>query len=89
MALSNGWSNGRVLALNDREPRKNEFGIILVRRMAVTESDKLLARMQTAKARKGMVAAFNASQVELGRAAVNAARKEIRHSQKHAGTAWR
>ena len=39
------------------------------------EFDGLLARMQTAKARKGVEAAFNASPAELGRAAVKAARK--------------
>ncbi len=40
-----------------------------------TEFDTLLARMQTSKARKGMKTAFNASPAQLGRAAVNAARK--------------
>lgn len=40
--------------------------------------DALLGRMQTAKARKGMAAAFNASPVRLGRAAVKAARKDRR-----------
>jgi antitoxin Phd len=54
--------------------------------MAATEFDKLLARMQTAKARKGMAAAFNATPAKLGRAAVKAARKKIWHSQKHTGT---
>jgi hypothetical protein len=39
------------------------------------ESDALLARMQTPKARRGMKAAFNASPAELGRAAVKAAQK--------------
>ena len=39
------------------------------------EFDGLLARMQTSKARKGVEAAFNASPAELGRAAVNAAKK--------------
>lgn len=38
------------------------------------EFDVLLARMQTPKARKGVVAAFNATPAELGRAAVKAAR---------------
>lgn len=37
--------------------------------------DALLARMQTPKARKGVKTAFNASQDQLGRAAVKAARK--------------
>ena len=37
--------------------------------------DQLLAGMQTAKARKGVDAAFKASPSELGRAAVKAARK--------------
>lgn len=41
----------------------------------VAESDALLARMQTPKARRGMKAAFSASPAELGRAAVKAARK--------------
>jgi prevent-host-death family protein len=39
------------------------------------EFDALLARMQTAKARAGMRAAFNASPKRLGKAAVAAARK--------------
>lgn len=39
------------------------------------ESDALLARMQTRKARRGTKAAFNASPAELGRAALEAARK--------------
>lgn len=38
------------------------------------EFDELLARMQTAKARKGMAAAFDAAPAALGRAAVEAAR---------------
>ena len=38
--------------------------------------EQLLAGMQTSKARKGVDAAFKASPVELGRAAVNAARKD-------------
>ena len=38
--------------------------------------DGLLARMQTPKARKGMVAAFAAAPAELGRAAVRAASKK-------------
>lgn len=38
--------------------------------------DHLLAGMQTAKARKGVDAAFKDSPVELGRAAVKAARKD-------------
>ena len=37
--------------------------------------DGLLARMQTAKSKKGMDTAFNASPRVLGRAAVKAARK--------------
>lgn len=41
----------------------------------VAESDALLARMQTPKAKRGMKAAFSASPAELGRAAVKAARK--------------
>ncbi len=39
------------------------------------EFDALLARMQTAKARAGMKAAFSASPKQLGKAAVSAARK--------------
>ncbi len=39
------------------------------------EFDALLARMQTAKARAGMKAAFAASPKQLGKAAVEAARK--------------
>jgi antitoxin Phd len=39
------------------------------------EFDELLARMQTPKARAGMKAAFDASPKQLGRAAVEAARK--------------
>ena len=61
-----------------REPRKNEFGIILDKAtqcVAVAEFDALLARMQTAKAKKGMAAAFNATSDQLGRAAVKAARR--------------
>ena len=47
-----------------------------------TEFDALLARMQTAKARKGMAAAFNATPAQLGRAAVKAAREDDRQSRK-------
>ncbi|SPE35237.1 conserved hypothetical protein [Candidatus Sulfopaludibacter sp. SbA3] len=39
------------------------------------EFDALLARMQTAKARTGMAAAFNASPRQMGKAAVAMARK--------------
>ena len=39
------------------------------------EFDELLTQMQTPSARKGVEAAFHASPVELGRAAVKAARK--------------
>ncbi len=39
------------------------------------EFDALLARMQTAKARAGMKAAFNASPKQLGKAALAVARK--------------
>jgi prevent-host-death family protein len=42
------------------------------------EFDALLARMQTAAARAGMQAAFDASPQQLGRAAVAAARKRAR-----------
>ncbi len=40
-----------------------------------TEFDELLTQMQTPSARKGVEAAFHASPVELGRAAVKATRK--------------
>ena len=40
------------------------------------EFDDSLARMQTAKARRGMKTAFNAAPAALGRAAVKAARKK-------------
>ncbi len=40
-----------------------------------TEFDELLTQMQTPSARRGIEAAFHASPVELGRAAVKAARK--------------
>ena len=39
------------------------------------EFDALMVRLQTPKARRGSKAAFNASSEELGRAAVNSARK--------------
>jgi hypothetical protein len=39
------------------------------------EFDALLARMQTARARAGMKAAFSASPKQLGKAAVSAVRK--------------
>jgi prevent-host-death family protein len=42
------------------------------------EFDALLARMQTAKARAGRKAAFDASPKQLGKAAVDAARKRSR-----------
>ena len=41
------------------------------------EFDLLLARVQTAKARAGMKAAFNASPKLLGKAAVKAARRRV------------
>ena len=41
------------------------------------EFDALLARMQTAEARAGMKAAFNASPEDLGKAAKAAARKRV------------
>jgi prevent-host-death family protein len=49
-----------------------------------TEFDGLLARMQTAQARKGVEAAFNASPIELGRAAVKAAKKHRAPAHKRA-----
>jgi antitoxin Phd len=51
----------------DRTPMLNDLA---------AEYDVLLARMQTPAARKAMAAAFNATPVELGRAAVKAARKQ-------------
>ena len=42
------------------------------------EFDALLARMQTAKSRAGMKAAFAASPKQLGKAAIEAARKRAR-----------
>ncbi|MEX5214692.1 MAG: type II toxin-antitoxin system prevent-host-death family antitoxin [Nitrospiraceae bacterium] len=48
------------------------------------EFDGLLARMQTAKARKGVEAAFRASPVELGRAAVKAAKQRRAPARKRA-----
>jgi prevent-host-death family protein len=52
--------------VKDRTPSLNDLS---------AEYDGLLARMQTPKSRRGMHAAFNAAPVELGRAAVKAARK--------------
>jgi len=40
------------------------------------EFDEMLAGMQTEKSRKGMKAAFNASPIQLGRAAVKGARRK-------------
>jgi prevent-host-death family protein len=48
-----------------------------------SEFDGLLARMQTPQARKGVEVAFNASPIELGRAAAKAAQKH-RAPQKRA-----
>lgn len=45
--------------------------------------EPLLAGMQTSKARKGVDAAFMASPVELGRAAVKAARKDRAPLRRH------
>jgi prevent-host-death family protein len=41
-----------------------------------TEFDEMLAGMQTEKSRKGMKSAFNASPIQLGRAAVKGARRK-------------
>jgi prevent-host-death family protein len=41
-----------------------------------SEFDQLLAGMQTAKSRKGMKAAFNASPAQLGRTAIKGARRK-------------
>ena len=49
--------------------------------------DALLSQMQTSEARKGMEAAFNASPVELGRAAVaGSAAKKARRQRKASAT---
>ena len=48
------------------------------------EFDKLLARMQTPQARKGVEAAFNASPGELGLTAVTAAKKHRAPARKRA-----
>ncbi|WP_413937062.1 type II toxin-antitoxin system prevent-host-death family antitoxin [Nitrospira sp. BLG_1] len=48
------------------------------------EFDELLTQMQTPSARKGVEAAFHASPVELGRAAVKAARKHRASVRKRA-----
>jgi antitoxin Phd len=45
------------------------------------EFDALLARMQTAKARAGMKAVFDASSKQLGKAAVEAMRKRARSNK--------
>ncbi|MCW5603660.1 MAG: type II toxin-antitoxin system prevent-host-death family antitoxin [Burkholderiales bacterium] len=52
--------------IRDRTPSLNDLR---------AEYDVLLARMQTPAAKQGMEAAFDAAPVELGRAAVKAARK--------------
>jgi hypothetical protein len=44
-------------------------------RQPLSPEDRLLARMQTAKARNGTEAAFSAGPVELGRAAVKLAKR--------------
>lgn len=62
-----------VLLVKDRAPQLDDLNM---------EFDALLARMQTAKAKKGIAAAFNATPAQLGRAAVKAARKDDRLSQK-------
>lgn len=62
-----------VSLVKDRVPQLDDLS---------TEFDALLSRMQTAKARQGMADAFNASPAQLGRAALNAARKDRRTSLK-------
>jgi hypothetical protein len=47
----------RVLAPNDREPRKNEFGIMLEKRMAVTESGAAGSHADDCEGQKGMAVA--------------------------------
>ncbi len=58
-----------VSLVKDRAPQLDDLS---------TEFDALLTRMQTAKAKQGMADAFKASPSQLGRAAVNAARKDRR-----------
>ena len=48
------------------------------------EFDELLTRMQTPQSRKGVETAFNASPMELGRAAVKAAQKHRAPARKRA-----
>ncbi|MCC2643070.1 MAG: prevent-host-death family protein [Nitrospira sp.] len=62
-----------VSLVKDRAPQLDEL---------TAEFDTLLAGMQHAKARRGMADAFNASPSQLGRAAVNAGRKNRRPSSK-------
>jgi antitoxin Phd len=59
--------------IKDRAPSLNDLR---------AEYDVLLAGMQTPRARKGMDAAFNATPVQLGRAAVSAATKAAKPSGK-------
>ena len=67
-----------TIALRADEMRKEKSGQPLQSKLDVlsSEFDALLARMQTAKARKAMRAAFSASPEQLGKAAVAAARKQ-------------
>jgi prevent-host-death family protein len=62
-----------VWLAKDRTPKLDDLS---------SEFDALLIRMQTAKARKGMAAAFNATSDQLGRAAVKAARRNHQPSSK-------
>lgn len=55
--------------INDRTPSLNELR---------GEYDRLLANLQTPRARKGMAVAFDAAPAALGKAAVKAARKSTR-----------
>jgi prevent-host-death family protein len=62
-----------VRLVKDRAPELDDLSI---------EFDTLLARMQTAQAKKGMATAFKATPNQLGRAAVKAARPNHRPSRK-------
>ena len=61
-----------VRLVKDRVPKLDELS---------REFDTLLSRMQTAQAKQGMAAAFNATPNQLGRAAVKAARQNNRPSR--------
>jgi len=62
-----------LLSFEDWEALKRSAGTRLER--LTQDFDALLARMQTAEARRGMDEAFNAGPEELGRAALTAAKQ--------------